>query len=121
MSDETRVQAEAALKEVEAITANLLPEPKGELVAADAADPAVQAEIEQAQGRDRPLQHPVDHPLRLGGAGRAAGDQPGDARGGAQQGRRPRGRLLARDGDVACAASPSTSSTPTASAAGGSG
>ena len=31
MADETRAQAEAALKEVEAITANLLPEPKGEL------------------------------------------------------------------------------------------
>ena len=47
MAEETRVQAEAALKEVEAITANLLPEPKGELVAADAADPAVRAEIDK--------------------------------------------------------------------------
>ena len=47
MAEETRAQAEAALKEVEAITANLLPEPKGELIAVDAADPAVQAEIEK--------------------------------------------------------------------------
>ncbi len=65
MAEETRVQAEAALKDVEAITAHLLPEPKGEVVPADAADPATRAEIEQAQGRDRPLEHPVDHPLRL--------------------------------------------------------
>jgi uncharacterized protein YaaN involved in tellurite resistance len=47
MSDETREQAEATLKEVEAITANLLPEPKAEGVAVDAADPAVKAEIEK--------------------------------------------------------------------------
>ena len=39
MTDETRAQAEAALKEVEAITAKLLPEPKGELIAVDAAEP----------------------------------------------------------------------------------
>ena len=47
MSDETRTQAEAALKEVEAITANLLPEPAGALVAADAANPATRAEIDR--------------------------------------------------------------------------
>ncbi len=47
MAEETRVQAEAALKDVEAITANLLPEPKGELIAADAAEPAVKAEIDR--------------------------------------------------------------------------
>ncbi|MFO1141326.1 MAG: toxic anion resistance protein [Amaricoccus sp.] len=47
MTDETREKAEAALKEVEAITAHLLPEPKGEMVAADASDPAVRAEIEK--------------------------------------------------------------------------
>lgn len=47
MAEETRVQAEAALKDVEAITANLLPEPKGEVVPADSADPAIRAEIEK--------------------------------------------------------------------------
>ncbi len=47
MSDETRAQAEAALKEVEAITANLLPEPKGELIVVDATDPGVKAEVEK--------------------------------------------------------------------------
>ncbi len=47
MSDETREKAEAALKEVEAITTQLLPEPKGEVVAVDAADPEVKAEIEK--------------------------------------------------------------------------
>ena len=47
LAEETRAQAEAALKEVEAITAKLLPEPKGELVTADAADPAVKAEIDR--------------------------------------------------------------------------
>ena len=31
MAEEVRAQAEAALKEVEAITASILPEPKGEL------------------------------------------------------------------------------------------
>ena len=94
MADETRAQAEAALKEVEAITANLLPEPKGELIAADAADPAVRAEIEKRKAEIDIDQHPVDHPLRLGRPGRAAGDQPGDAGGRPQQGRRP-GRQLA--------------------------
>lgn len=47
MSDETRTQAEATLKEVEAITANLLPEPSGALVPADSADPATRAEVER--------------------------------------------------------------------------
>ena len=47
MSEETRVRAEAALKDVEAITTNLLPEPKGEVVPADAADPATRAEIDK--------------------------------------------------------------------------
>ncbi|MFO1207977.1 MAG: toxic anion resistance protein [Amaricoccus sp.] len=50
MTDETREKAEAALKEVEAITANLLPAPKADLVPADTADPAVQAEIEKRKG-----------------------------------------------------------------------
>jgi uncharacterized protein YaaN involved in tellurite resistance len=47
MEETTRTQAEAALKDVEAITARLLPEPKADLTAADASDPAVQAEIDK--------------------------------------------------------------------------
>ena len=47
MAEQTRAEAEAALKEVEAVTAKLLPEPKGELIAVDAADPATRAEIEK--------------------------------------------------------------------------
>ena len=47
MSDETRAKAEAALKEAETITAHLLPEPKGELIVVDVADPALTAEIER--------------------------------------------------------------------------
>lgn len=45
MSDETRTRAEAALREAEAVTANLLPEPQAAVVPADGADPAVKAEI----------------------------------------------------------------------------
>ncbi|MFO1105763.1 MAG: toxic anion resistance protein [Amaricoccus sp.] len=47
MTDQIRAEAEAALKDVEAITANLLPEPKGELVTVETADPAQRAEIER--------------------------------------------------------------------------
>ncbi len=47
MAEEVRAQAEAALKEVEAITATLLPEPRGELIVVETADPALQAEIER--------------------------------------------------------------------------
>jgi uncharacterized protein YaaN involved in tellurite resistance len=47
MAEDTRAKAEAALKEVEAITAKLLPEPKGELIVVDAADAATKAEIEK--------------------------------------------------------------------------
>jgi uncharacterized protein YaaN involved in tellurite resistance len=47
MAEDTRAQAEAALKEVEAVTAKLLPEPRGELIVVDTADPGVQAEIEK--------------------------------------------------------------------------
>ena len=90
MADETREQAEAALKEVEAITAKLLPEPKGELVAADAADPAVRAEIEKRKAEIDISNTQSIIRFGSGGAGRAAGDQPGDARGGPQQGRRAR-------------------------------
>jgi uncharacterized protein YaaN involved in tellurite resistance len=47
MSDGTRAQAEAALKEAEVITATLLPEPKADLLPADTGDPATRAEIEK--------------------------------------------------------------------------
>jgi len=47
MAEEVRAQAEAALKDIEEMTARLLPEPKGELIVIDAADPAVTAEIER--------------------------------------------------------------------------
>ena len=47
MNEEIRTQAETALKQAEAVTAALLPEPKAALAAADAADPAVRAEIEK--------------------------------------------------------------------------
>ena len=47
MNEEIRTQAETALKQAEAVTAALLPEPKAALTAADAADPAVRAEIEK--------------------------------------------------------------------------
>ncbi len=47
MADQVRAQAEAALKEIEAITTNLLPEPKGELIVVESADPAMKAEIER--------------------------------------------------------------------------
>ena len=33
MAEHTRAEAEAELKEVEAVTARLLPEPKGEIIA----------------------------------------------------------------------------------------
>lgn len=47
MSDETRTRAEAALREAEVVTANLLPEPQAAVVPANDADPATQAEIER--------------------------------------------------------------------------
>ncbi len=47
MTSQVRAEAEAALKEVEVITANLLPEVKGELVTVEVADPATRAEIER--------------------------------------------------------------------------
>jgi uncharacterized protein YaaN involved in tellurite resistance len=47
MAEETRAQAQAALKEAEAITAHLLPEPKADLVPADATDPGIRAEIDR--------------------------------------------------------------------------
>ncbi|TPE50505.1 toxic anion resistance protein [Amaricoccus solimangrovi] len=49
MTEEVRAQAEAALREVEAVTATLLPEPEPEEPVLDpgAADPATRAEIER--------------------------------------------------------------------------
>jgi uncharacterized protein YaaN involved in tellurite resistance len=47
MTQDVRAQAQQALQEVEAVTAALLPEPKGELISLEAADPAVKAEIER--------------------------------------------------------------------------
>lgn len=50
MSEDIRVKAETALKEVEEVNAKLLPEPKGELIVIDAADAADKAEIEKRIG-----------------------------------------------------------------------
>ena len=61
MSDETRTRAEASLKEVEAITANLLPEPSGALVAADTADPATTS----SDWRPAPTHRPGTSPLAV--------------------------------------------------------
>lgn len=47
MSETVRQKAEAALAEVEKVTAVILPEPKGELVTLEAADPPTTAEIEK--------------------------------------------------------------------------
>ena len=47
MSDTIRQKAEAALAEVEKVTAVVLAEPKGELVTLEAADPPTSAEIEK--------------------------------------------------------------------------
>lgn len=47
MSDDVRTRAEATLSEVQAVTAALLPEPRADMAAAIAADPAAQAEIDR--------------------------------------------------------------------------
>jgi uncharacterized protein YaaN involved in tellurite resistance len=47
MSEEIRARAAQTLQEVEAVTQVLLPEPKGELVPVDQAQPADRAEIER--------------------------------------------------------------------------
>jgi uncharacterized protein YaaN involved in tellurite resistance len=47
MAEDTRAKAEADLKEVEAVSARLLPEPKDDPVPANAGDPVVQARIDQ--------------------------------------------------------------------------
>jgi uncharacterized protein YaaN involved in tellurite resistance len=47
MAEKVRAEAEATLKEVEAVTTALLPEPKGELIAVETSDPAVRAAIEK--------------------------------------------------------------------------
>ncbi len=46
MSDDIRAKAETTLKEVEAVTATLLPEPKGDLIVVEQADPEQKAAIE---------------------------------------------------------------------------
>ena len=47
MSENVRQKAEAALAEVEKVTAVVLPEPKGELITIEQADPATTTEIER--------------------------------------------------------------------------
>jgi uncharacterized protein YaaN involved in tellurite resistance len=47
MAEKVRAEAEATLKEVEAVTTALLPEPKGELIMVETSDPAVRAAIEK--------------------------------------------------------------------------
>jgi uncharacterized protein YaaN involved in tellurite resistance len=46
MDDTVRAKAESALKDVEEISSVLLPEPKGELIVVETADPAVKAEVQ---------------------------------------------------------------------------
>ncbi len=48
MSESIRTKAEATLKEVEEVTATVLPEPKGELVPIEAAEPPLAEEIRKA-------------------------------------------------------------------------
>ena len=50
MTEDVRQKAEVTLKEVEAVTATLLPEPKGELIVIDQADAADKAAIDKAIG-----------------------------------------------------------------------
>ncbi|MEM8788197.1 MAG: toxic anion resistance protein [Pseudomonadota bacterium] len=50
MTNDVRAQAQTALAEVEQVTQTLLPEPKGELIVVDQADPAERAEIERRMG-----------------------------------------------------------------------
>ena len=50
MTENVRQKAETSLKEVEAVTAALLPEVKGELIVVDQADAAEKAEIDKAMG-----------------------------------------------------------------------
>jgi uncharacterized protein YaaN involved in tellurite resistance len=50
MTEDVRQKAETSLKEVEAVTAALLPEVKGELIVVDQADAAEKAAIENAMG-----------------------------------------------------------------------
>lgn len=50
MTEDVRQKAETSLKEVEAVTAALLPEVKGELIVVDQADAAEKAAVESAMG-----------------------------------------------------------------------
>lgn len=47
MAEDIRAQAQATLQEVQTVTAALLPEPRADVVPAEAADPALKAEIER--------------------------------------------------------------------------
>ena len=121
MAEEIRAKAEAALKDVEAITAHLLPEPKGELIVVDTADPATKAEIERRKAEiDIANTQSI---IRFGSAAQAelqaisqemlSGVRNKDVG--------PAGDSLREMVTSSCAASRSTSSTRTASGAGGSG
>ncbi len=50
MNEEVRAKASAALKDVEEVSSVLLPEPKGELIVVEQADPAEKAQIDAAMG-----------------------------------------------------------------------
>ena len=50
MSEDIRAKAQTTLKEVEEVTMALLPEPKGELIVIDQADPVEKAQIEEKIG-----------------------------------------------------------------------
>jgi uncharacterized protein YaaN involved in tellurite resistance len=47
MAENVRAEAQAALQEVEAVSRTLLPEPKGEIISVEVADPALRTEIEK--------------------------------------------------------------------------
>ncbi len=121
MAEDIRAQAQATLKEVEAVTTALLPEPKGELIRIDVADAGLQAEIARRKaeidvGNTQSI-------IRFGSSAQAelqaisqdmlAGVRNKDVG--------PAGRLACATSSPRSAAFRWTSSTPTASAACGSG
>ena len=91
MSDTIRKKAEAALAEVEKVTAVVLAEPKGELVTLAEADKPTSAEIKRRM--DEIDMTDTKSIVSFGSrrTGRIAGDQPIDAGRRAQQGCRPSG------------------------------
>ena len=88
MSEDIRAKAQTTLKEVEEVTMALLPEPKGELIVIDQADPVEKAQIEEKIGELDMANTQSIIQFRLQGAGRVAGDFPGNALGCPQQGHR---------------------------------